>query len=93
MGIALVFHRLTDDWAGAARYSIVRDDKMGPCGYLHVDAGALEIVPLIQAAPKLLAALRAVIREAAPDNDSRAMVSWETIAAARAAIAIAETEA
>lgn len=54
----LEFHRLDDDENGNTRYSIIRDDKMGPCGYLHVDAGALEIVPLMASAPLLLNALR-----------------------------------
>jgi len=66
MGTSLVFTRLDDDASGHARYSVIRDDKMGPCAYLHVDAGALEIVGLMQAAPELLAALKAIVAEA-PD--------------------------
>lgn len=54
----LDFHRLDDDQNGHARYSIIRDDKIGPCAYLHIDSGALEIVPLMEAAPLLLNALR-----------------------------------
>jgi hypothetical protein len=55
----LDFRRLDDDRSGHARYSIIRDDKMGPCAYLHIDAGALEIVPVMQAAPELLSAVKA----------------------------------
>jgi len=58
MTTSLKFNRLRAKTPGLARYSIIRDDKMGPCAYLHVDPGALEIVPLMQAAPELLAALQ-----------------------------------
>jgi hypothetical protein len=58
MTTSLKFNRLSETLAGLARYSIIRDDKMGPCGYLHIGTDALEIVPLMQAAPELLDALR-----------------------------------
>jgi hypothetical protein len=54
----LEFIRLDNDPLGQLRYSIIRDDRQGPCAYLTVDIHAADVlVPLLQAAPELLAAL------------------------------------
>lgn len=53
---------LDPDGVGNARYSILRDDRMGPCGYLALAPEAANVlVPLIQNAPALLRSLRAVV--------------------------------
>ena len=55
---------LDPDGVGNARYSILRDDRMGPCGYLTLAPEAANVlVPLIQNAPALLRSLRAVVAQ------------------------------
>lgn len=53
---------LDPDGVGNARFSILRDDRMGPCGYLTLAPEAANVLaPLFEQAPALLRSLRAMV--------------------------------